>query len=478
MKKPVEIIRAVRSQPWPGAANLEVSIAICRRGGGWKSPVILDGQPVPEIDGFLDVPGRVRWRPRMLKANEGKSFQGAIVLGEGFVLHPEQARRILAKTPCGRHGAPGRRYAEVVRPYMMGEDLNQRPDQSPSRYVIDFRDWPLDRNLPGRWDDLDEDAQAEARKQGQVTVDYPGPVARDYPICFRIVLSLVKPERAKGNRAARRDRWWIFAERAPGLQAALAESTSAVAICRVTEYLVPSMSGDDLVASEACVLFPTNDPTDILILHSDIHEVWARKQSSSLETRLRYSPSDCFENFPLPHDRSRLEPLVEPFLAYRNGLCRARNIGLTDLYNLYHAENCADPEILELRRWHVRINRAVADSYNWGNLPLDYGHQQKRWGPRWTLDDTTSREIIDRLLELNKERYEAEVEAGLHDDGKSGRAKAAGGAKAGGAKRGRKPKAAAAPTEAGLTPPQFSLDLPDEFQFVPTPPDTPRRRKP
>ena len=37
------------------------------------------------------------------------------------------------------------RNAEVVQPYLVGEDLNSRPDGSPSRWVINFRDWPEER---------------------------------------------------------------------------------------------------------------------------------------------------------------------------------------------------------------------------------------------------------------------------------------------------------------------------------------------
>ena len=54
----------------------------------------------------------------------------------GFVLSPTRPTRLLAADP---------RNADVVRPYLVGEDLNQRPDGSPSRWVIDFRDWPDER---------------------------------------------------------------------------------------------------------------------------------------------------------------------------------------------------------------------------------------------------------------------------------------------------------------------------------------------
>ena len=80
---------------------------------------------------------------------------GSIVLGMGFVLEPDEARRLIDKDP---------RNKDVLFPYLNGEDLNSRPDQSPSRWVINFFDWPLDR-----------DSAPE---------DYEGPVAADYPDCL------------------------------------------------------------------------------------------------------------------------------------------------------------------------------------------------------------------------------------------------------------------------------------------------------
>ena len=52
----------------------------------------------------------------------------------------------------------------MLFPYLNGEDLNSRPDQSPSRWVINFFDWPIEK-------------------------------AMEYPDCFRIVEEKVKPER-------------------------------------------------------------------------------------------------------------------------------------------------------------------------------------------------------------------------------------------------------------------------------------------
>lgn len=256
------LIRAVKSQPWPGAANLEVSLVWGRR-GAWQAPVVLDGREVPEIDGFLDVPGRVRGKAHPLKANEGGSFIGSYVLGEGFVLTPKLAGRILAKTPHGRQGQPGRQYADVLFPYLVGEDLNQRPDQSPSRWVINFHDWPWRRATETDWAVASDGQREQMIRHGVAAPDYPYPVARDYPICARILRSLVFPERTRKNQngdfALRYPlylRWWQYAEKRPGMNLALKDRKYAIITGLVTKYLVSNMDGGLIVFDHQLGVFP------------------------------------------------------------------------------------------------------------------------------------------------------------------------------------------------------------------------------
>jgi hypothetical protein len=46
---------------------------------------------------------------------------------------------------------------------------------------------------------------------------------------------------------------------------------------------------------------------------------------------------------------------------------------------------------------------------------LDHGFHDTCQGARYTIGPVVRQEILDRLLELNHERYAAEVAAGLHD---------------------------------------------------------------
>ncbi|HAA57423.1 MAG TPA: hypothetical protein DCE42_21845, partial [Myxococcales bacterium] len=70
---------------------------------------------------------------------------------------------------------------------------------------------------------------------------------------------------------------------------------------------------------------------------------------------------------------------------------------------------------------------AVAKSYNWFEKstnpnwePLELNHDfyESPHGIRFTISPEARREILDRLLELNHERYDKEVRQGLHGEKK------------------------------------------------------------
>ncbi len=68
-----------------------------------------------------------------------------------------------------------------------------------------------------------------------------------------------------------------------------------------------------------------------------------------------------------------------------------------------------------LRDLHVVLDLAVRDAYGWSDLDLDHQHWATPQGMRFTVSPEAKDELLDRLLELNHERYATEVAAGLHD---------------------------------------------------------------
>jgi hypothetical protein len=376
------IPRAVPSRKWPGTANLEVAHVWIRR-GSWNGEHVLSDEPVPGVTPFLSPPGAVQGKPYRLAANAGKSFQGSIVLGMGFVLTPDETQALIEKDPRNR---------DVLFPYLNGEDLNSRPDRSPSRWVINFHDWPLER-------------------------------AETYPDCMRIVREKVKPERDRNNRKVRRERWWQFAERASELYATIAGMERVLALSLVNNHIGISFSLTGVVFAHKLAVFPLARWEEFAALQSHVHYHWAWTYSSTMRVDINYSPSDCFDTFPLPHGIAHLRSVGERCYGHRQSVMLSRQEGLTRTYNRFHYADETAPDIVKLRDLHVEMDRAVADAYGWTDLNLGHGFHHTKQGLRFTISEEARREVLGRLLALNHERYEEEVRQGLHDNGSSGKAR-------------------------------------------------------
>src|SRR5258708_32266341 len=188
----------------------------------------------------------------------------------GFVLEPDEAEALIAKDHSNR---------DVLFPYLNGEDLNSRFDQSPSRWVINFHDWSLER-------------------------------AETYPDCMKIVREKVKPERSKNNRQVYKDRWWHYAEKRPALYSTIADMRRVLVRARIANTHSMAYVPNGWVYNEKVVVFADSSFT---ILQSNVHESWARKYSSTLRTDMQYTPSDCFETFPFPKNMEGLEDIGEHY---------------------------------------------------------------------------------------------------------------------------------------------------------------------
>jgi hypothetical protein len=142
-----------------------------------------------------------------------------------------------------------------------------------------------------------------------------------------------------------------------------------------------------------------------------------------LEDRLRYSPSDCFESFPLANgfeaDRA-LEKTGERYHEHRAKMMVATDLGLTKTYNRFHDPDDTTADIVGLRHLHDEIDRVVLLAYGWDDLARD---AKPEFLTEATEDDPKYRgrlfwpasfraEVLTRLLALSAERYAAEQAAG------------------------------------------------------------------
>jgi hypothetical protein len=137
-------------------------------------------------------------------------------------------------------------------------------------------------------------------------------------------------------------------------------------------------------------MFALESDYAIGVLSSRAHLEWARSQSSTLEDRIRYTPSSAFETFPWPDADQDVRHVIAnaaiAVLQRRSQICAEAEIGLTELYNQVDEGAWAD-----LATLHLALDRAVLAAYGWEDA-----------------DPADARDINRRLLELN-----LAVQAGL-----------------------------------------------------------------
>ena len=133
-------------------------------------------------------------------------------------------------------------------------------------------------------------------RSGVVPVDYPGPVAADWPELLAIVGEKVKGTRGSHSTAP----WWQFERLRSELYAAITGLTRALALSRVGQHAAFAFLSSGMVFAESTIVFPFSTFAAFCTLQSRPHEIWVRFFGSSMKDDLRYTPSDCFETFPFP----------------------------------------------------------------------------------------------------------------------------------------------------------------------------------
>ncbi|MEV6157795.1 DNA methyltransferase [Nonomuraea sp. NPDC052129] len=363
------ITRSIQSKSWPvSTASLEYAAVWGTRGPIPDSlPRIADDVEVRRISTLLEPAGALDELPRRLLANKNLAFKGCDINGKGFVLEPEEAADWIEADP---------RNSDVVFPYLNGEDLNSRPDTSPSRWVIDFND------------------RCEI-------------CARRYSLPFERVMEQVKPERARKANAVQKLPWWLYERPRPAMRAAIVNLDAVLVIALVSKTVMPIRVHTRQVFSGKLGVFATDLFTDQAVLSSNMHQLWAIKYGSTMRTDVNYSPTDVFLTFPRPEPTTRLEEAGKALDRERREIMLQQQLGLTKLYNLVNDPEISDASDLaaaRMRETHVELDKAVMDAYGWSDLPLDHGFHTYRQMTRWTVSPEARVEILDRLLKENLRR--------------------------------------------------------------------------
>jgi hypothetical protein len=345
------VFMALSDEPWilDGAA---VHVSFVCFDDGTERERTLDGRSVASINANLTA-GVDLTRARRLRENLGIAFMGD-TKGGPFEIPDDIAQRLL-----GAPNPDGRSNADVVRPWVNGLDVTGRPRHM---WIIDF-------------------GVGMSREQAAL---YEGPY-------FHAVMN-VEPVRQTSRSTIAK--WWLHERPRVDMRAALAGLPRFIVTPRVSKYRLFSWLDGLTLADSATIVFACDDDYTFGVLHSRVHELWARGMGTQLrevESGFRYTPTTCFETFPFPRptpqQRTAIAEAAEELDRLRRGWLdpegwsevRKKGRSLTNLYN-------------ERPQWlldiHDRLDRAVLDAYGWSA-------------------DVASSDVLERMLDLNLAREPA-----------------------------------------------------------------------
>ena len=357
-----EIIFSDTNIPWPGLAAVHVSIVGIIK-GKWNGQKYINSNKEKLISTFLDAID-CESIPSLKSSMINLCSTGVSVYGKGFVLSHEAAKSLVNKDPKNR---------EIIRPYLIGDDINNSLEASPSRSCIDFGD-------------LDEKS------------------AKKYELVFSHLEKTVKKEREKQKDQIHESRFWIHWDRREEFFKSCRDKKYVFGRSRVSNLHIITKIPTDYLISDAVVIYNFDETEYFSVLQSVFHELWAERFSTTMKGDLRYSVSDAFYTFPMPKniDLDCLKVDGDKFYNIREAFLKENNVTLRSFYKAFNDPSNSSDEINSLRNLYVDMCKSVAKSYNYDIKGLNIDFHIASWLPtapiRFTLSEKERARCINYLV--------------------------------------------------------------------------------
>lgn len=327
-----------------------------------------------------------------LKANDGMVFQGVKIVGDGFLVSPEQRAAWINQNPNWRPLLPR---------LVAGSDITKR---RAFRYCIDFFGFK--------------------REEAQAT----------FPEGFQKIIAEVKPFRDHVKRRGHRERFWIYGEPRPAMRSAIQPLARYIVTSEVSKhrYFVFLETGDTLADGSLAVVAVENAST-LGVLSSRLHVHWAIAQGGrmGMGNDPRWQNGSCFLNFPFPTlidaQSARIQELAERLDAHRKRQqVEHPDLTLTGMYNVLEKLRAGDDSLTDkertihtqglvsiLQELHDALDRAVFAAYGWEDLADKLVGSPGATTPlpnKPAEQAEAEEELLTRLVALNTQRAAEEVQ--------------------------------------------------------------------
>ncbi|MDM8554256.1 N-6 DNA methylase [Desulfococcaceae bacterium HSG7] len=317
------IINAVSTQVWSGTANVHVSIVNwVKNKKNVPSAIYLDDRKVRYINSSLKAEADYTGAKKVPE-NLGKSFQGCLLAGKGFIISAETAKQWIQAD---------KKNQDVLKPMLDGKAL-----VSPCMeldWVIDFNDMPLEQ-------------------------------ASTYNFPFEHVKKHVKPESIRNREKRRKENWWLFIRPRPKMRKALKGLKKYFCLPQIAKYTCFRSMDISILPCEAIMVIASDDFFVLGILNSKLHLDWVLAQRSTLEDRTRYTNTTCFMTFPFPDNvkktqKQKVRNIMKELENFRTKEAISRKCTMTKFYNDFFHEPSSN-----LFKLHKKLDKAVCACYSW-----------------------------------------------------------------------------------------------------------------
>ncbi len=381
------IYDAVSSMPWSGEAKVHVSIANWCKGAPPVEKRRLhfyagedeDGQYVfrtaekERINAALSdnifVSGA---RKLAVNVKPKRVFEGIKPGSSGFVSDKETAHEMVKRDTMN---------AQVVKPYLIGDDLLGQSMGQPSRYIIDF--FGLDIL----------EARAYSKPFAIISQQVlPARKTHAQNEVMRNNEALIKNPNSKTNQFYQKllETWWHHMTGRVEMTHYLKTIDRYIVCSRVTKRPIFDFVANSIRPDSALKVFAFEDDYSFGILQSDAHWQWFVEKASTLKSDYRYTSHSVFDTFPFPQHPmpDQVKAVADAGRALHE--FRRDHMALNDTLTLRSMyRSLEDPGANPLRDLHDALDQAVLAAYGFD----------------------PDRDILEQLLALNLE-VAAKIDAG------------------------------------------------------------------
>ena len=361
-----EIFNAVSSQKWSGDAAVSVSIVNWKKGKfekdkklylkGGEEEVVLK-----HISSSLKTNTDVT-QAKVLNCNKKpkKVFQGQTHGHKGFLIDSANGVKMASQD----------KNRDVVKPFLIAEEMVGNLYSQPKRHVIDFTlkdifqagsyNEPFQLISKSVLPDREAKAKEQEKKNSELLEKNPKAKTNKHHINFY-------------------NKWWKLSYGREDLLNELQKINRYIVTPQVSKRQIFEFISTDINPNAALMIFAFDDDYSFGIINSIFHWEWWKAKCSTLEERLRYTTNTVWDTFPFPQNPKveqikEVAKLAKKFRAIRNEVMSRHQYSLRDLYRLIeqHGKN----PIKDLQN---ELDDAVREAYGFNK----------------------SKDILQQLLDLN-----------------------------------------------------------------------------